>query len=238
MREINVYADLESVAQHAANAFVDKVEALSNSKSSFHIVLTGGSVGIRTLEKVKAHSKINSLPLDGLHIWWGDERFVSLEHSDRNALQAKHALLDSLKLGADQIHEFPAAEVGLGLDLAAARFSKQFLELSPSFDLLLLGMGPDGHVASLFPDYDQAISSQPVLAVHNSPKPPSQRLSFSYSVLNSAEEVWFLAAGVEKSEAVAEVLDETSNSNLPAAKVRGLEKTIWFLDEAAASLRN
>jgi 6-phosphogluconolactonase len=237
MREIRVYADLDSVAQQAANALVEKTISLSNSRKSFNIVLTGGSVGIKTLEKVSTDPRISIVSLDGLNLWWGDERFLPKQDLDRNALQAKQALLDSLKLRADQIHEFPAADTGLDLDQAAAEFSSHYEILSPSFDLVLLGVGPDGHVASLFPDRDALHEDQLVIAEYDSPKPPAQRLSFSYTVLNSAEEVWFLAAGIEKSAAVAEVLSENSLSNLPAAKVSGLEKTIWFLDEAAASLR-
>lgn len=237
MYETKIYSDLDSVAQYAANEFVDKLESLSGSSDPMNIMLTGGSLGIRMLEKASASSKLHSISLDLLNLWWGDERFLPSQHPDRNALQARKALVDSLNLNAEQIHEFPAADVGLNLDQAAAEFSEYFLKLAPSFDLVLLGVGPDGHVASLFPGHDAAKTNQTIIAEHSSPKPPSERLSFNYEVLNSAAEVWFLVAGIEKSEVVAEVLAEEVSSNLPAARVFGRNRTVWFLDEAAASLR-
>ena len=237
MPEIKVYSDLESVAIHAADEFINKLESLSRVGKSINIMLTGGSVGIKMLERVSAHPKLHSISLDQLNLWWGDERFVPRQHPDRNALQARAALIDSLNLKAEQIHEFPAADAGLNLQQAAAEFSAQYSDLSPSFDLVLLGVGPDGHVASLFPDHDVSNSNQAIIAETASPKPPSERLSFNYPILNSAAEVWFLAAGIEKSSVVAEALSEDSASNLPAAKISGRNSTVWFLDEASASLR-
>ncbi|CAB4559849.1 MAG: 6-phosphogluconolactonase [Actinobacteria bacterium] len=237
MREIKVYDDLDAAAQFSAVALVDKLEQLSISKHSFNIMLTGGSLGIKMLEKASAIPKIHSISLAGLNLWWGDERFVPKEHEDRNALQARRALVDSLMLGPEQIHEFPAADSGFDLNQAALVFSAHYQELSPSFDLVLLGVGPDGHVASLFPGHDSPKTDHPIIAENHSPKPPTERLSFNYSILNKATEVWFLAAGVEKSSVVAEILDDNSASNLPAAKVSGTEKTIWFLDKASTSLR-
>jgi 6-phosphogluconolactonase len=237
MPEVQIYPDLESVAQHAAQEFIDKLELLSSSGKPLNIMLTGGTVGIRMLERVSEHPKLRSLSLNHLNLWWGDERFVPNQHPDRNALQARGALIDSLDLKAEQIHEFPAADSGLNLDQAAEEFAVHYSGLSPSFDLVLLGVGPDGHIASLFPGNNVSNSKEDVIAEPSSPKPPSARLSFNYSVLNSATEVWFLAAGIEKSEVVAEVLRENSVSNLPAAKVSGRVRTVWFLDEASASLR-
>ena len=237
MPDVKIYPDLNSVAQHAAEEFIDKLELLSSSGKPFNVMLTGGSVGIRMLEKVSEHQKLRSLSLNHLNLWWGDERFVPSQHPDRNALQARAALIDSLDLKAEQIHEFPAADSGLNLDQAAQDFAVHYSDLSPSFDLVLLGVGPDGHVASLFPDHNASSLKEAIIAEPSSPKPPSERLSFNYSVLNSATEVWFLAAGIEKSEVVAELLRENSVSNLPAAKVSGRVRTVWFLDEASASLR-
>jgi len=237
MPEVKIYQDLESVAQHAAEEFIDKLELLSSSGKAFNVMLTGGTVGIKMLERVSEHPKLHSLSLNHLNFWWGDERFVPHQHPDRNALQARVALIDSLDLKAEQIHEFPAADSGLNLAQAAEDFAVHYSDLSPSFDLVLLGVGPDGHVASLFPDHNVSNSQEDIIAEPSSPKPPSERLSFNYSVLNSATEVWFLAAGIEKSEVVEEVLRENSVNTLPAAKVSGRVRTVWFLDEASASLR-
>jgi 6-phosphogluconolactonase len=235
MPEVQIYKDLDSVAEHVAEALVIKLAKLTSTKEKFHIVLTGGTLGIRTLQKVSSNPKLPSLNLDGVNFWWGDERFLPKKHPDRNAFQAKSALLDSLNLIPAQLHEFPEAGIGHDLDHAAAEFSKHFLNESPTFDLVLLGVGPDGHIASLFPGREDSYSQQSVVAEHSSPKPPAERLSFSYAVLNSADEVWFLAAGEEKKSAVSDVLGNGSTSSLPAAQVIGKKKTIWFVDEAAVN---
>ena len=237
MPQVKIYPNLDSVALHAADEFIEKLQFLSTTGKPFNIMLTGGSVGIKMLEKVSAHPKLHSILLKDLHLWWGDERFVPRQHPDRNALQARTALIESLNLKPQQVHEFPASDSGLNLDQAAENFAVQYSEQSPSFELVLLGVGPDGHVASLFPNHHVSNSKAPIIAEPSSPKPPAERLSFSYSVFNSAAEVWFLAAGIEKSEVVEEVLRENSFSNLPAAKVSGRGRTVWFLDEASASLR-
>ena len=143
---------------------------------------------------------------------------------------------------AENVHEFPSTTDSSDLETAAVAFNSEVSRWADStgrleFDLVFLGMGPDGHVASLFPGHQAGVdaNSAAVVAEHNSPKPPPERLSFSYAALNSAKQVVFVVAGADKAEAVADAFGNP-NSVLPAAKVRGVSSSVLLVDEAAASL--
>ena len=105
----------------------------------------------------------------------------------------------------------------------------------PAFDVLMLGIGPEGHIASIFPESAAAHAGGSVVAVRNSPKPPPTRISLTFGAIQAAREVWVLASGAEKAEAVAEALSGVSQGKLPAAGARGLDRTLFLIDEAAAS---
>ena len=191
-----------------------------------NIVLTGGTVGILTLAKLRDIA----VDYSKVHLWWGDERFVAKDSADRNELQARTALIDHIAIDASHLHPFPASDEGMDLDEAAVAFSEQVANVK--FDVLLLGIGPDGHIASLFPGKNAKGSL--VVAEHNSPKPPPQRLSLSYDVINCAREVWFTVAGADKQDAVAVAFGDNPES-LPVGRVRGTDKTIWFVDATAGT---
>ena len=184
-----------------------------------------------------------------LHIWWGDERFVDPDSSDRNEVGVRDPLLEPLQeagLPARNIHVMPSPADGMSLDDAAAWYGQQ-LDLSGGdepfrtrgrafFDVLMLGVGPDGHVASLFPEHpDQRQVGATAVAVTGSPKPPPERISLTWPVLNSARHVALLVAGEEKAAAVAAAHGPIEPWTVPASAVRGLHSTTWFLDRAAAS---
>lgn len=197
-------------------------------------MLTGGTVGIASLAELGAHSQLNSVDFSRVHVWWGDERYVAANHADRNALQAKNALLSKINISAANIHEFPSSDSGLSLDEAAASFEKHVQELQPHFDIVLLGMGPDGHVASLFPGKPLPAPGYQVVAEHDSPKPPSQRLSFTYEALNSADQIWFVVAGADKQDAVSVAMGD-SPEDLPVGRIHGQKTTQWFIDSTAGT---
>jgi 6-phosphogluconolactonase len=223
---VNRFKDADGVATGAAEALVTKVEELLTAQPVVNLVVTGGTVGILTL------AKLRELALDWsrVHVWWGDERFVEKQSPDRNELQAKNALLDHVAIPASNLHPFPASDEGFTLDEAAAEFRKVLADVD--FDILLLGIGPDGHIASLFPG--KTAEGELVVAEHDSPKPPPLRLSLSYAAINSAREVWFTVAGADKQDAVAVAFSEAKDS-LPVGRVQGVERTVWFVDEAAGS---
>jgi len=246
-REILKFPDGPSVAVAAADAFVDAATALLKGKPEIHVSITGGTVGVLTLAKIAEHPGCEALDWANIHIWWGDDRFVPAGHPDSNAKQAKDALLGGLlMLDAAKVHAFPSfnpdSEVGIDEQLDAARdaFAAEVAQFVPAggsqmhFDITFLGMGPDGHIASLFPGHEAPAAGVTVIAEHNSPKPPPQRLSFTYEAINNSDEIWFVVAGADKAEAV-EVAFSNSPERLPVGRVKGLRKTVWFIDDAASA---
>jgi 6-phosphogluconolactonase len=221
---VNRFKDADGVATGAAEAIVARITELLASQDAVNLVVTGGTVGILTLAKLREIS----FDWSRVHVWWGDERFVEKASGDRNELQARNAWLDHIEIPAENLHPFPASDEGLSLDDAAAAFRGAVTEVR--FDILLLGIGPDGHVASLFPGH--SAEGELVVAEHNSPKPPPQRLSLSYDAINSAREVWFTVAGADKADAVSVAFGDDPAS-LPVGRVRGVERTVWFVDATA-----
>lgn len=231
---VNRFSDSASVAENTAQRLIDKLIELLKSKDEVHLMLTGGTVGIATLEAVRVNLSHELVDFHRVHFWWGDERFVAATSGDRNALQARTSLLNFLKLDETKVHEFPSSDNELTLDVAAEEFNSEVSAIDPHFDLVLLGMGPDGHVASLFPGKPAIESENWIISEPDSPKPPQQRLSFSYSALNSADEVWFVVAGADKQDAVAIAMGDEPTV-LPVGNVHGTICTQWFIDSTAGT---
>lgn len=242
MPEIVISESREKLAERVAHDFYDRLSTSNAADKPFHVALTGGTVGIECLTAVFARSTTHH-DWSQVHFWWGDERWLPQGHSERNDQQAFEAGLDSLPIRGEQVHRFPASDSGLSLDEAAESYAAQLAQhryeglSTPRFDIVLLGMGPDGHVASLFPNHASfAATGKSVTAVRDSPKPPPERLSLTVTTLNNAERVWFLVAGVDKAPALHEALLGSSGTLLPAAAVRGVTETRWYLDRDASSL--
>lgn len=208
----------------AIKDFSSLANELLSEKETISVLLTGGTLGIEFI------AALSEVKLDWNRVWlmFSDERFVELDAEDRNEFQAMQAW-PSL---ANHLNRFPRIEQGLE---AARKEQEQALterfgafdKDNSVFDLTILGMGPDAHVASLFPESNQ--SGGWVIAEQNSPKPPSERLSLSYQALNRSARVWFLAAGEAKRWAVSQSLNP--DSTVPAARVRGALETRWYLDK-------
>jgi 6-phosphogluconolactonase len=226
---IDNLVDADAVAESAARDLANKLSALIETQQKVSLVLTGGTVGIKTLSQLAP--LIKNLDLSKLSIWWGDERFVESNSSERNFVQARDALLSRVQLPSGNIHAIPSTEDG-DLAEAAEAFANVVESEAPNFDVVLLGMGADGHVASLFPGASPIEFGRWVIAVSNSPKAPAQRISLSYEALSSAKEVWFLVSGEDKSNAVSRVF---AGELLPAGRVTGRSLTKWYMDRAAAS---
>jgi len=231
---VNRFKDGNSVSNQVANDLLEFLKEKLASQTRVDLAVTGGTVGIATLTAC-ADLPFSKLDLARLHIWWGDERFVESDSDDRNAKQAQGAWISRLNIPSQNIHEFPAKSANLNLDEAASLFEDQFASEGISFDLMLMGMGPDGHVASLFPGQESLSGRENVIAVHNSPKPPPQRLSFTYETINKAKQIWFTVAGADKADAVSVVFGDTPES-LPAGRISGKEKTVWYIDQTAGNL--
>jgi 6-phosphogluconolactonase len=231
---VNRFGTAQSLASAAAEEFVTKVAELLSTKPQVNIMLTGGTVGISTLAAIAEREDAHLLDWSRVQIWWGDERFVAADSADRNANQAANALLNKINIPIANVHEFPAADSILSLDEACNLFAAELAIHRPEFDLAFVGMGPDGHICSLFPDRPAPATGALVFAEHDSPKPPPQRLTFSYEAMNDVAELWFVVAGADKAPAVATVFGDSPES-LPAGRVHGRSRTVWFVDQTAGN---
>ncbi|WP_291377912.1 6-phosphogluconolactonase [Demequina sp.] len=236
MRHVVIYPDQQAVADATAARLGVVLTDTIATRGVAHVVLTGGSVGIGLLASLGASPLSGIIDWTSVHVWWGDERFVAAGDPDRNEGQAQEALLRHLPLPEDNIHRMGSSDDFATAEQAADAYAREMVSLgSPVWDVLLLGMGPDGHVASLFPGHPvyAAGASADAVAVHDSPKPPLTRVSLSLASINRAREVWIVAAGASKADAVARGL--TGDLDVPVAAVAGTERTMWLLDAAAST---
>lgn len=232
-----VHPDAEVLVAAAAARVLT---ALADVQADGHvpaIALTGGGVGIGTLAAIATSPARDSVDWSRVEIYWGDERFVPGDSDDRNEKQAREALLDRLDLDPARVHPMAASDGAFGADVdaAAAAYAAALAERRAPLDLVLLGMGPEGHVASVFPHSDAVGSSAPVVAVRNCPKPPPTRVSLTLPTIRTAAEVWLLVAGEGKADAVAAALGGADEVDVPSAGATGRVRTLWLLDRAAAS---
>ncbi len=239
--EVEVLPDADALAEHVAQRLLETLAAAQAQGRVPAVALTGGTIANEIHAAVARLSQGSAAPAidwSRVDVWWGDERFVPADDPERNALQARRALLDHLPLDPARIHEVPASDGGADdVEAAAAAYSRAIREHgSGRFDVVMLGVGPDGHVASLFPGSDQLdVDDRVAVAVHDSPKSPPERVSLTYGALNRTAQAWFLVSGEGKAEAVARALGGADLHEIPATGVTGQERTAWFLDDAAAS---
>ncbi|CAL8978302.1 tRNA 5-hydroxyuridine methyltransferase [Cellulomonas sp. T2.31MG-18] len=242
-----VHPDADVLAEATAARLLTRLVDLQSDHSPVHVVLTGGTVGIAVLRAVAASPVRGAVDWSDVHLWWGDERFLPAGDPDRNEVQAREALLDALgdALPADHVHAMPSRTAQVpDTDTAARLYAAELARHAPadaalavpSFDVLLLGMGPDGHVASLFPGHATlSVSDRTVVGEDDSPKPPPPRVSLTFPAIQAAAEVWVVAAGDGKADAVAAALRGAPATEVPAAGAVGVARTLWLLDVASAS---
>ncbi len=236
-----VSRDAEVLAASAAARLLTALVDAQQARGSASLVLTGGGIGIRLLECLRGSPALHAVDWRRVDVWWGDERFVPADDDERNEKGARAALLDRVGVPDARVHAMPASDAGFdGPEAAAEWYAGELAAAAgdgplPRFDLLLLGMGPEGHVASIFPHSPAATDERPVVAVRDCPKPPPTRVSLGFPAITSAEEVWLLVSGEGKADAVASALGGAEPVDLPAAGARGRRATRWLLDAAAAS---
>jgi 6-phosphogluconolactonase len=240
-----VHRDAGMLARAVAARLVTSLLDAQAARGHASVVLTGGGIGTAALGELAAAPARDAVDWSRLDIWWGDERFLPTGHPERNETQARAALLDAIDVAPSQVHPMGASDGpdGEDLDAAAERYADELAAAVPhehsgsvpAFDVLLLGVGPDGHIASLFPESPALHDERLVLPVRGAPKPPPTRLSLSLAVINAAREVWLVAAGEEKASAVRMALSGAGPTQVPAAGAHGTARTLWLLDRAAAS---
>ncbi|HET7734383.1 MAG TPA: 6-phosphogluconolactonase [Nocardioidaceae bacterium] len=237
---VQQYDDPGELVSEVARALVGRLQEIQAEGRVPQVVLTGGTIAARVHDEVARTP--GDVRWDEVEFWFGDERYVPRGDPDRNAGQAREALLDKIPVDPSKVHEMPASdqEYGDDVETAAQAYGADLVGAAPSegpwFDVLMLGVGPDGHCASLFPRRAEVEDAAPVLAVRSSPKPPPTRISLGMTTLRRAREVWFVASGSEKAEVVAAAVRGADVLDVPAAGPRGTERTVWFLDVDAARM--
>ncbi|WPF65134.1 MULTISPECIES: 6-phosphogluconolactonase [unclassified Corynebacterium] len=235
MADIQRYKDLPALVAAAAEGVAEVVrEAQGRGDGTARLVLTGGGAGIALLESLREREDI---AWERVHVFFGDERNVPVNDPESNEGQARAALLGSVAIPPENVHGMGLSGEA-SLEEAARRYEQIVERYAPEgFDLHLLGMGGEGHINSLFPHSEATAEKRRlVVAVHDSPKPPAQRLSLTLPAIGRARRVWLLVSGAAKAEAAAAVANNESAMLWPAAGARGVAETILFLDEEAASL--
>jgi 6-phosphogluconolactonase len=223
------------VAADVGGRLVTKIVSIQASGGIPSVVLTGGTVGIDLLAKIRDSPSRGSVDWKRIDIFWGDERFVPDNDADRNERQARHALLDHVPVDPDRVHPMASSDGDFGADVdsAAAAYGR-LVDTHGPFDVTLLGLGPDGHVASIFPEHPGVYDDRTAIPVRNSPKPPPTRISLTLPTIRQSAEVWVVTAGSNKADAVAMAFGGAGEIAIPAVGAVGRVRTLWFLDREAA----
>lgn len=241
-RRVIVHPDRRAMTAAVAARFITKVIDLIDEFGQASVVLTGGTAGIAVLEAINASPARDTVDWSRLNVWWGDERWLPAGDPERNDTQARAALLDHVPLSPERVHPFAASDGGLDLDAAADAYAAELAANAmsgstlPWFDITFLGVGPDGHIASLFPEREGIRERErTVIPVRNSPKPPPERLSLTLPVLNSSARIWLVLSGPDKASALGLTLAGASMNEVPAAAIEGRRRTLFFVDAEAAA---
>lgn len=238
---VRKYPDSDALVAAVGDRLADEIVTATEQRGRADIVLTGGGTGIKVLARLAAAAE--RIDWSKVHLYFGDERYVPADDDERNDKQAREALIDKVDIPAANVHAIAASDGEFGDDIDAAALAyEQVLagqgdgEPTPVFDVHLLGMGPEGHVNSLFP-HTAAVreTSRLVVGVLDSPKPPPQRITLTLPAVTRSREVWLIVSGDGKADAVAAAVNGAPAEDWPAAGAVGREATVWFLDEGAAS---
>ncbi|MHA6804867.1 6-phosphogluconolactonase [Salinifilum ghardaiensis] len=247
MSTVLVHDNGDLLAAAAAARLITKLADAQAERGAASVVLTGGRTGNAVLEHVRTSPARDAVDWSRVDVYWGDERYVPADDEERNERQARQVLLDHLRLDPRRVHCLPPADGAFGEDVEAA--AEHYAEVLaqhapdgahprvPRFDVCMLGVGEEGHTASLFPDTPHVRESvRTVVGVRDCPKPPPARISLTLPAINAATEVWLMTTGSGKAQAVAAALDgATPPADIPAAGARGRQRTLCLLDEAAAA---
>lgn len=223
--DLTIYADAPELIEEVVAQVIGAIEEGLLEQGEFHLVLTGGTLGVAISE---ALLKIwNAAPelYSGLHIWFSDERYVASDSSERNAYPLHNKVTNKNIV----IHEALAPDNSTSIDEAVEDYDRQLGGVV--IDLNILGIGPDGHVASLFPGIADLDDRRTIFAITDSPKPPAARISFTMTCINASREVWLVATGVAKADAVAKIIE--GDTSIPASFVSAVERTRLIVDQEA-----
>ncbi|HEY8371602.1 MAG TPA: 6-phosphogluconolactonase [Pseudonocardiaceae bacterium] len=244
--QVVVHSTPELLAAAVAARLVTKLVDVQAARGSASLVLTGGRTGVAVLEQLRATPARDAVDWSRVDLYWGDERFLPAGHPDRNETQAREALLDHVQVDPERVHPMAPSDGRFGDDpeAAAAAYAELLARAArpedhgpvPAFDVCLLGVGEEGHTASIFPTSPAVYETErTVVAVRGCPKPPPTRVSLTLPAIRASSEVWLLTTGAAKAAAVAMALGGAGEVQVPAAGARGRRRTLWLLDRAAAA---
>ncbi|PZE28787.1 MULTISPECIES: 6-phosphogluconolactonase [unclassified Curtobacterium] len=240
-RRVLVHPDKQALGASVAARFITKIIDVIDDQGQASIAISGGSVSTLVLAAIGQSPARESVDWSKVHVWWVDERWVPKGDADRNDTGTESDFFAHVSIPDDNIHRMPSSDEGLTIDEAAAKYAEELAgsassdAMAPSFDITLLGVGPDGHTASLFPEFPQlAITDRSVVPVDDSPKPPPQRLTLTYPVINASQRVWVVLSGAEKASVLGLALAGASVEDVPVGGVQGRKRTVFFIDQDAA----
>jgi len=232
---IEILADEEALARRVAAGLLG---AANGTEGDFAIVLSGGSTPRRLYELLARAPYREAIPWHRTHVFWGDERFVPKNDARSNYRMAAEALLSHVPIAASNVHPVPTegtapADAAFAYDRTLKSYygAKELDPARPLFDVTLLGLGEDGHMASLFP-HSRALEERDRWVVAVTDAGPEPRISLTYPVLESSRHVLFLVAGKAKRAILERVL--RGDQDVPAARLRPTGSLLWLADEAAA----
>ena len=223
--DLTLYADQRELLEEVTTQLIEVIETGLRINGLFHLALTGGTLGSDLTRALVAHWNMHPEMYQGLHIWWSDERFVERSSAEQNSSPA----LNSLSNKNVAIHMVRSSDEVENIDLAVEDYLAQLDETF--MDLTILGLGPDGHVASLFPGAAHIDRLEKIIAITDSPKPPSVRVTFTLSMINTSTLVWIIAAGASKADAVTKIIE--GDLSIPASYVRAADHTRLIVDTDA-----
>ena len=233
-RIVEVLADKSALIERAQEIILSRLQTAIESRDRFTIALSGGSTPKPLYEALSSQS----LPWTKIHIFWGDERYVPATHQDSNQLMARQAWLDKIEIPAENIHPMNTTSADPAQDAQQheaelQRFFQTKTGEIPVLDLILLGMGDDGHTASLFPHTKALTVSDRLVTVGN--KDSNPRITFTVPLINQARCVLFVVAGENKRPALKQVFAEQGDEiDYPSRLIQPQGELLWLLDQAAA----
>jgi len=232
-----VHPTRQSLADAAAARLVVALLDAQSARGVAHVSLTGGSMGSELVASLGGVPARNAVDWSQVHVWWGDERYLPAGHADRNDTQNDEAGLSALGLDPAKVHRVAGPDTTADAEESAQAYSAAVRGSGGgAFDVMVLGVGPDGHVASLFPHHPAAGTTDAIaVAVHDSPKPPPVRVSMTRECLERSREVWFIVSGADKADALRRCVDGAPFETTPGAHVHGEERTLWLVDTDAAA---
>ena len=244
-REVVRHPDAKALALSVAAILTAHIVERQAASDFARIVLTGGGIGTAVLAAIVREPGRDAVKWAHVEFWWGDERYLPSGNPDRNDTGARSALLDHIGVDPQHVHAMQGPDLSTSPEASAEHYANLLRAHAlaedhyevPAFDVVLLGIGPDTHIASLFPEHPALrVTDRSTASVRNSPKPPPTRVTLTLPAINAASEVWVLASGSEKSEAVRLALDPAADVlQVPAAGVAGRDRTRFLIDEAAAA---